>query len=298
MTDSPKLSIIVPVRHAVRTIGSTIAALLDQSRGLSVEVIAVVSRHDPSRAVLLKFDNPALRLVIVAAPQGIPQLRREGLWRARAPWVVITEDHCLFADGWVRSLVEGTATDEWKVRGGPVTNGAASLAGWVIYFSRYNAFLPPVNEGPVRTLPGTGACYPRELLLRHAALLRDGFWESELNEALLRENVTFWMSPGLAVQQRQARGLLEFTRLRFRHGRLYGARRIGTPGTLRSLALFLRTPLVPFVLLARSARAVGSRPQYGGRFLMALPWLFLTFCSWAGGESLGYLLGAGSMETD
>jgi hypothetical protein len=76
------LSIVVPVRRAVGTIGSTIAALLEQGRGLPVEIIAVVSGDDPSRAVIGQFDDPALRVVVVGGVLGVPQLRREGLWKA------------------------------------------------------------------------------------------------------------------------------------------------------------------------------------------------------------------------
>ena len=128
--------------------------------------------------------------------------------------------------------------------------------------------------------------------------LRDGFWEAELNEALSSQNVTFWMSPALAVKQHQRRGLLEYIALRFRHGRCYGARRIIKAQTREWLLLVLRTPLVPFVLFARSARAVFTKRQHRDKFLLAVPLLFLCYCSWAGGESLGYLLGGGSVETD
>ncbi len=298
MAEAPEISIVVPVRRAEATVGATVAALLEQCRSLPVEVIAAVSEDDPSRAVLARHNAARLRVIVVPGRQGIPQLRREGVWQAHAPWVVITEDHCLFPPDWVRNFLNSTRTRERKVRGGPVLNGVPSLAGWVVYFSRYSAFLPPVTEGPVRTLPGTGACYPRELLLEESALLREGFWEAELNEALARRNVTFWMSPELAVKQHQRRGLLEFIAVRFRHGRCYGARRVATARSRTWMVLLLRAPVVPFVLLARAARAVFRKRQHRGRFLFTFPLLFLCFCSWAGGESIGYLLGGHSLETD
>jgi len=298
VVEAPELSIVAPVRRAEATVGATLAALLEQCRSLPVEVIAAVAEDDPSRAVLERQNAPGLRVIVVPGRQGIPQLRREGVWQARAPWVVITEDHCLFPPEWVRNFLESAGTGERKVCGGPVLNGVPSLAGWVLYFSRYSAFLPPVAEGPVRTLPGTGACYPRDLLLEHSALLREGFWEAELNEALARRNVIFWMSPDLAVKQHQRRGLLEFIALRFRHGRCYGARRMAAARSRAWMGLLLRAPLAPFALLARSAWAVFRKRRYRRRFFLASPLLFLCFCSWAGGEAVGYLLGGHSMETD
>jgi glycosyltransferase involved in cell wall biosynthesis len=296
VTDTPEISIVVPVRRAETTVGATISSLLEQCRQLPVEVIAVVSEDDPSRAALERQKSLGLSIVVAPSRQGIPQLRRDGVWHARAPWVVITEDHCLFPEGWVRNFLESTRRPEQRVRGGPVLNGVPSLVGWVVYFSRYSAFLPPVEEGPVKTLPGTGACYPRELLLEHTDLLREGFWEAELNEALARRNVSFWMSPALAVRQHQQRGLLEFIAVRFRHGRCFGAR-CATHTRSRILPQ-LRAPLVPFVLLMRAARAVFRKGRNRVQFLCAFPLLFLCFCSWAGGESLGYLLGGNSLETD
>src|SRR5690348_10605503 len=103
------VSVVIPVRRAEATIESTLLAAIAQARELGGEVIAAVGRGDPSLEIVRAVEQreqPILRTVVADQPCGVPQLRRDGVSAARAPSVVITEDHCLFPPGWLAGLLE------------------------------------------------------------------------------------------------------------------------------------------------------------------------------------------------
>ncbi len=278
------VSIVIPVRQAMATIESTLEAAIEQARDVGGEVIAAVWQGDPSCKSVseLARRDETLRMVVAEDPCGIPQLRRDGVRAARGRRVVITEDHCLFPQGWIA----GHLSPGVDVRGGAVSNSRRSYVGWAQYFTRYSAFLPPAAKGAAKHLPGNSASYPHALL--DSPAIDSGFWEAEFNRELIEKGVPFFLDPALTVEQRQQRGWLEFAFLRYQHGRCYGGRREGS-----KFALLLRSPLIPVVLLARQARAVAAKKGYAGRFLLSLPLISMYVAAWSAGEIAGYLFGPG-----
>jgi glycosyltransferase involved in cell wall biosynthesis len=300
MSTAPLVSVIVPIRRAHKTIRATLLSLLDQCKSVPVEIVALVSEADPSREQLKDLTSPVLRLIVAPGRQGIPQLRRDGVRQSLAPWVIITEDHCVFPDGWLKGLIKDLPYNGNQVRGGPVLNGIPSLLGWAQYFTRYSSFMPPISSGDARALPGNNACYSRAVLTQNADLLRDGFWEAEFNVSILRRHCTLSISPELCVEQRQERGLFEYVALRFRHGRCYGGRRFRDSTRPERNRLLWTMPLIPGVLFWRAARSVFRKRQYRGQFVLASPLLCVYFSAWAAGEAVGYLFGTGTscLDTD
>ncbi len=259
---------------------------------MNAELIVTVSDTDPTAELLKKLDLQGVRLLVAEGAQGIPQLRRNGVNASTAQYIVITEDHCTFPDGWLQELVNAMDRPAVDVSGGGVDQGLKTYAGWAQYFTRYSNFMPPSVEGSTKMLPGNNACYRRDVLLRRADLLIDGFWEAEFNHEIVKEK-PFWLCAGATVRQHQNRGTLGYIPLRFRHGRCYGARRwLATPLSQRT-ALLLQSPLIPALLFVRSARAVFSKSRNRWRFAAACPLLFVYFLAWGVGEVTGYLGGAG-----
>jgi glycosyltransferase involved in cell wall biosynthesis len=289
MTAAPEVSVIVPVRQAEATIVRTLTALSAQCEGCNAEVIAVVSESDPTSRLLNDFHAPHVR-VLVQPGGGVPQLRRDGVAASRGKWLVITEDHCTFPEGWLGRLVE-VQQARGGVVGGPVGNGNRTFTGWAQYFTRYSAFLPPGLRGAARALPGNNAIYARTVVQSHLPHLKEGFWEAEFNHALARDGVSFWAEPELAVEQHQRRGLLTYLPLRYRHGRCYGWRRSRDSAPGMRWRLIAAVPLVPLLLYLRAARNVFAGRGYAGRFLIVTPLLMAYFAAWATGEAAGYLFG-------
>ena len=283
---------MIPVREAETTIQETLASAIGECRQMNAELIVSVSNTDPAAQFLRNLNLHGVKILEAEGPQGIPQLRRNGVNATSAQYIVITEDHCTFPDGWLKELVAALDRHGVDVSGGGVDQGLETYAGWAQYFTRYSNFMPPLVEGLTKMLPGNNACYRRDVLLRRADLLTDGFWEAEFNHEIVKEK-PFWLCAGATVRQHQHRDLLGYIPLRFRHGRCYGGRRwLATPASQRT-ALLLQSPLIPALLFVRAARAVFSKSRNRWRFAAACPLLLVYFLAWGVGEVTGYLSGAG-----
>jgi glycosyltransferase involved in cell wall biosynthesis len=296
------ISIVVPVRFAETTIAQTLGALLEQCEGRAAEVVAVVSSKDPALEVLRRLaPGPRLRLLEMPGRKSVPQLRAEGVRAARGRLVAITEDHCLFSEGWVEGLIRGHQTRDIAAIGGPVENGrTGSLLDWAIYFSRYLGSMPPVALGSTGSLPGNNACYRREVLQDLARLYSDGFWEHDFNRELRAYGYVLWQDPGLVVTHNKLYRFGPYLALRYRHARCFGgmiARPLSFGGRMRRALL---SPLLLLLLPLRAIRTLRAKRRRGHEFLLSFPALLLCYGIWFGGELAGYLGGPGQTcsETD
>ena len=296
------VSVVVPVRFAEETVAGTLRALLDQSRDLSAEVIAVVSADDPTCAALRALDpDPRLRILEVSGRRSVPQLRAEGVRASRGRYIAITEDHCLFAPGWLAGLVDALNAREIAAAGGPVENGRTSgPLDWAIYFSRYAGSMPPLGRGLTLALPGNNACYRRDALDRLASLYVAGFWENDINQELVALGYILWLEPSLVVTHNKPYRFGPYLALRYRHARCYGGMLAAAWTPAQRLRRVLLSPLIPALLLFRSARSILRKKRRRREYLLALPALLLCYGVWFCGELVGYLAGPGETcsETD
>lgn len=282
-----KLSVVIPVRRATKTLRGCVASMRAACDGLDAEVIVAYATGDETAEMAAVLTG--VRLVRAEGRRSVPQLRRDGVRAAMGEYVLITEDHCTVDAGWARALLSAAEAYPASGWGGPVRNGRRSWLGWAHYFTRYTAFLPPGQAGPTRHLPGNNAMYRRVDLTAFAGELTDGFWEAEFNTVLTRERGPFRYVPEAVVEQRQMRGLFEYFTLRYRHGRCYGAR----CGQRHSAVFFF----VAALLFVRGLRAA-VRNGEAGRFAMVAPLLVVYYFAWAAGEMVGYLAGAGDSCSD
>ena len=288
-----EMSVVVPVRLAPETAVSTLRALLDRQ---GLEVIAAVSREDPSALLLrqLKAQRPALEVVEAPGACSVPQLRARGIRRARGRLVAITEDHCSFSEFWPAALAPSLADPKVGAAGGPVINGRrGGPVEWAIYFSRYAAAMPPSSRGAAKSLTGCNACYRRELLESLQDVYTDGFWEHEVHQELLARGMQLWLEPDASVAHGKRYGLVGYGTLRFQHGRCFAARRFPTLAFWALQARILLSPLTPLLLLARAGWAVFSKRKRRWEFLACSPLLLLLHAVWMVGELSGYLFGPG-----
>lgn len=296
------ISVVVPVRFAQETISQTVEALLEQCRALRAEVIAVVSEEDSTAGLLREFGaREQLRVIEMPERRSVPQLRGEGVKAARGRLIAITEDHCLFPPRWLERFVELHAGREVAAVGGPVENGrTSSIADWAIYFSRYTTSMPPIGRGATGALPGNNACYKREALEAVAPLLKDGFWENDVNRELIARARVLWLEPGLVVTHNKPYRFGRYLALRYRHARCFGGMIRARAGRAELVKRVLLSPLIPLMLLARSARAIQAKKRRGREFLLAVPALLVCYGVWFWGELAGYLCGPGETcsETD
>jgi glycosyltransferase involved in cell wall biosynthesis len=302
METPPEISVVVPVRFAETTIARTVEALLAQCRTIESEVLAVVSTADPTHKVLRSLaGEPKLRVIEVAGRRSVPQLRAEGIRAARGRLVAITEDHCLFSEGWLEGFIQGHQARDAAAIGGPVENGRTSCPlDWAIYFSRYLGSMPPVRLGSAGGLPGNNACYRREVLEDLARFYKDGFWEHDFNRELKACGYVLWQDPSLVVTHNKPYRFFPYLALRYRHARCYGGMIAEPLGIGARLRRTLLSPLLLLLLPLRGFLTLRTKARRRREFLLAFPALLLCYWVWFGGELAGYLGGPGGTcsETD
>ena len=98
-----KLSIVIPVRRATKTLTECVASMRTACHGLDAEVIVAYATADETARLAVQLSG--VRLVRAEGRRSVPQLRRDGVKAAQGEYVLITEDHCIARDDWARTLL-------------------------------------------------------------------------------------------------------------------------------------------------------------------------------------------------
>lgn len=252
-----------------------------------VEVILATSselqlrRPSPNRLKVLRV--PDARLV--------PELWQAGIEAASGEIVALSTSHFTFSSDFVPSLRSAFADPEVVGVGGridPPLNGSG--VEWATYLLRYGKRLGTTQRTLVDDFAADCGAYRTGIVKdRLRTSDRRGFWEHEFHREMRRDGLKLVYDPSVRVRQTSASPAMDFVRLRFEHGRLFGRERAsGLSAPLRWLFALRSCLLLPGLLLLRTARGVAREPAVAGGFVKGLPALGLFACSWSVGEAIGY----------
>ncbi len=281
-SETGSLSIVVASNGAPGSVARCLAALAPQCSG--AEVIVVTPDAVPSD---LRRSYPDVTWLERTGAL-VPVLWRDGIRAAAGEWVALTISPMVPAPDWVPALREGLL--EADAVGGAVEPGdGLRLADRAEHLSRYARDILPFDPHECLELPGDNAAYRRALLDQVAAEWADGFLEPPVHSALDALGARLVHDPRIVVRMGRSAGAGAFVRQRWAHGREHAAR--AGRGAARSVNLVrvLASPIVPFVLLARTAREVLHRGRLRGALVASLPLLLVYDIAWAAGEAAGYL---------
>ena len=290
---------------AEQTAGDTGVAL---SVVLAVEdstanVPAIVQRLsvDPSRRELLLCcadpvlwsdlppEGPGLRVLRGTPGSHVPQLWRDGIVAARAPWVALLSAHVVPAAGWLDALLTQRDDDALAGIGGWFSQHPnADACDWAIYMLRYAAFARP-RDAVVSHIAADNAAYRRDAVMAHPDLVTRGFWEVEYHVRFVAQGLRLQLAAGLEVQHVNRYSARRFAQQRRDHGFAFGNDRARRVGRARACLLALLAPAVPAVLLAKVFARARRHGLLARAPLAAWPWLAWFACHWAWGEARGTL---------
>jgi hypothetical protein len=243
----------------------------------------------------LRRGYPDVRFVGAPVGATIPELRGIGLAEAEGEIVAVTEDHCIPARDWLAQLL--TAPAECDVVGGAMGNARHSRAvDWAAYFAEYGFFATRPAAAGTPAITGANVAYRRPVIARVAALARTGEWENVVHDCLLAAGSKMTFLPNATVLQNDTYRFWDFCRNRYGHGRDYARRRLVDEPRFQRWVLFATTPLLPFLLTLRVARAAAHVDR--AAFARALPVTFLFLGAWAAGEAAGYWAGTAPTRPD
>lgn len=281
---TPEISIVVGASEQGETLTQCIEALSRQISNVRAELIVVV----PEKAPELTIPNGAV-LRVPGNPL-VPQLWGAGIERATAPLIAVLWGQCIPSENWVDAILNLSATQPSAAGyGGPIDLAEGGRrSDEAIYFSRYSAYIPPMNEGPAAEIAGDNAAYWKTTFDRYWSERESGFWETLVHHSLRRDGKTLLVSNSMVVRLGATRGRAAFLVSRMRHGMHYASTRPDNTPARRAVRLVLAPLLIP-ILMARAGKRARERGAYAGPYRRAQPWLLLIFTSWSLGEAFGYL---------
>ena len=291
---TPEVAVVVPLVNDLPAVDRCLEALAVARRGVRCEVV-VVDRCGGSRRESIRRRHPWVRLVEADAGVSIPELRAIGVAASRADIVAIIEDHCIVGRGWLaaaRDAHRRHAASGCGAVGGPIENGAVNrVVDWAAFLCEYSDAMPPLEDGEVDSLPGNNVAYRRAVLEAIGEASYGRRWEYFWHQEIRRRGYRMYRTAEMQVSHDRPFGVAEYLSQRFHYSRSFAAMRAVGAGPLRRCGYALGTVVLPAVLLRRIVTQAATRQ--GRRVLASLPLLGVFTVSWAAGEFVGYLCGAG-----
>ncbi len=288
----PKLSIIVASCVGAPFIDSCLRSLEDEASADEVECL-VVDRRGSEVANRLEREYPWLTVLRRPAGESVPDLRKYGIGRANADYVAIIEEHCVAGEDWVKTILD-RIEDNPAAIGGVVEHANYNrLIDWAVYFTEYNAYMPPTERGETLDICAANCVYRRDLLQKHLPASGSGYWEAGLNKILLAAGERFVNEPELVVYHTGPFGLTYYLHQRYLFSRAFaGTRRDHVSSLFKVCYVFLAPLLIP-LLWARTASRVFAKWRHVSKFLQVTPHMVPITATYVFGEWVGFLTGSG-----
>jgi GT2 family glycosyltransferase len=288
-----KLSVIIPSVNGLPTIAECLTALGRQQCGFDFEII-VVDRTQDETAEYIREHFPRVKLIKLAEPCGIPEMRAIAMAQASGDFLVITEDHCIAPENWLAEIIKAHESG-YSVIGGAVENGSpARLIDWAVFLCEYSGFMPPIAAGETEFITGNNTSYQRSVIEQVDESLKRDYWEYFLQAELKRMDVKFLSVPSLVISHKKEFGFFYFLSQRFHYSRSFAAMRKRKSSVAEQISYLLYTPVLPFHLIWRIARNVKRKKRNRKEFFLSLPLLLIFMGSYALGELAGQLFGSGN----
>lgn len=295
MSNTPRLSVVVPSVNGWGDLEGALAALRANAAEVSLEVL-VPERCGEDVRQKIRATFPEVRVIPVTTGTTIPAMRAAAFAQARADSVAVIEDHVIVPSGWARALLDARARGE-RVVGGSVHNVATdTVVDWAAFLCEYSHLLPPLHEGPSTWLTGNNTMYARDLLATYGPRVADR-WEHELHELLRRNGETLVMHPEIAVGHKKHYTVGEYTSQRYLYARAYAGAKFARSGAATRALAGAAAIALPPLLFYRVVRRVLSAKRHRAELVTSLPLLALFVCAWAAGEAVGAWVGEGDALT-
>jgi Glycosyl transferase family 2 len=295
----PAISAIVIIPDTYQTVARTMNALQAQTLITQLEIVFVVS---PNAAGSIPLDQMEKfhSVQVHELPNLVhPGAMAEGIRRARAPIVALTEDHAFPAPNWAERLLIAHQGPYAAV--GPVMRNAnpgsfISLADFYIGYSRWTE---PITSGVQEYLMGHNASYKRDILLEFGARLdQEMAAETLLQMELVERGHQLWLEATTSTQHLNY-GRWNIWRVAMIYtGRVFASQRAESWSLGKRALYILASPLIPIVRFSRIARDL-QRAKFPLLFRLRLYTMIgIGLALDAVGQCIGYAFGRGDTMQD
>jgi len=284
-----QLSVLVTRQNARDPVDECLRSLINQASIGEIILLDGVGDdyHPPADA--------RVRVMRFEAPASLPMLLATGIVEARGDIVAMTESHCQAAPDWAANVIAEHERTHQPVIGGVVEAGAGlGYVDFGLYVADYGAFMPPIRDGEADEMPGENVSFKREIFTPHLeTIARDGFYKTLFCQDVQSAGKSLICANSIVMYYQRRIGLGALARRRFTHGRCFGAQLAKRLTPAVRWARVGGDLLLPAVLMIRLMRKTLPKRAHTPRVIAALPVVLLATVSWAAGEWIGNLFGAG-----
>jgi hypothetical protein len=262
-------------------------------RQVGVAPFRVVVCHDPELAGIDEVAKRFPEARISSNPQERTplELAAAALRACDEDVLLLTEDHCIPREDWVRSMLAARAPNRAVVGGRIEIRPDASPLDWAFYYVDFYRYAAPVKDGPSPTLTVCNVAYDRALLDTVRDLWSMSFEEPTVHDALSNRFGSLWLTSDSEVTMHRTVSFGEALRERYAFGRFFGHTRMTRASRGRRWAYAAFAATLPMLLLGRMTMKAVSSPKLFSKYLRAFgPVVALVLC-WSWGEWLGYVTG-------
>jgi|RhiMetdeSRZDD1v2_1073273.scaffolds.fasta_scaffold645173_1 hypothetical protein len=221
-----------------------------------------------------------------------------GIHQARAPVIVMCEDHSFPELNWAEALLDSHR--EHCAAVAPVVSNAnpRSLISWANFLLCFlDWYSPEQHNGPVPAGPGHNTSYKRSVLLEYKDLEEWLSSERVLHFDFAAKGRTILLNTRAATNHVNISLPGSYLAQSFLGGRLFGASRAAKWSRMKAVIYALGFPLAAAIRLSRILKVLNRRgKRQESRFFAALPWILAGLVCHALGEALGYLGGVGNVR--
>jgi len=223
--------------------------------------------------------------------------RAAGVRAARAPFVMLAEDHCIPDPAWAESLID-RLDGPWDGIGPVLRSGnPTTLAAQGSFLLGYGEWIAPVPPGQARALPGHNVVLRRDVLVSLGDRLADEMLVCALMLKGLRDRgARFVVEPGATMRHFDAAGWTTSMWIVFCVGSGFGAQRSASWAPWLRLPYAAASPALAALHWTRAVRQYRRVGRSAGLSLWCLASAGTLACAWGAGEAAGALLGVGRVE--
>jgi hypothetical protein len=298
MTMTPdRVSVVIGAPAVSPALATCLEALREQHEA-DVEVVVAAAGRGP---LLERLERDHPDAVFVPCPAGahLPELLGAGLARATGAILVVTDGTTIPDSDWIRAHREAHCADRVIVGGAVAPPAGGSVVDWAAYWCDYVAFMPPIRKAPTRVIPGNNVSFRRSALEHGREFAAGAFWKTFWCERLRAQGFALVMEPGAVVRYAKTNRLAPLLSERFRNGRDFAAMRSAQVPAAMRVCYTVGSPILPVLLLARTARMALGKRGFRARLLAALPLIALAVGAWSAGVAVGYVVaGRGRAPAD
>lgn len=292
---SADLSAILNMVGDFDTIRKTVRRLCAQTIRSQLEIVIVTT---PGKAPLV--EDALLERLGAWQVVTIPEMPTAasgwvaGILEARAPVIVLCEDHSFPDPGWGEAILDSHRQDCVAVAPAVRNGNPRSLISWANFLLCFLEWFSPDRSGPATAGPGHNTSYKRSVLLEYEHLEKWLSPERVLHFDFGAKGQTILLNTRAVTHHVNISLPGSYLAQSFLGGRLFGASRAVNWSRMKAAAYALAFPLAPAVRLSRMLKVLNSRDiLQESRFFAALPWILAGLFCHALGEAVGYASGPG-----